>query len=60
MARKAHMSKGAAAASMAKKEGMSKKQASGILAWAVKTHNGKTTTGHGNRWKGGKKNGKKG
>lgn len=49
------MSKTAAVKSMAKKEKMSTKQAAGILAWANKTHNGKTTTGHGNRWKGGKK-----
>jgi hypothetical protein len=55
MATKKHMSKGAAAKSIAKKEGMSVKQAKGILAWATKTHNGKDTTGHGNRWKGNKK-----
>ena len=52
---KAHMSKAKAAASMAKKEGISKKNATKILAWAIKTHNGKTTTGHGNRYKGKKK-----
>ena len=52
MATKKHMSKKAAAASMAKKQGISKKQASGILAWAIKTHNGKDITGHGNRYKG--------
>lgn len=55
MAKKKHMSKSAAAASMAKKEGISKANATKILAWAIKTHNGKTTTGHGNRYKGGKK-----
>ena len=49
------MAKKAAVASMAKKENMSKKQAAGILAWANATHNGKTTTGHGNRYRGGKK-----
>jgi hypothetical protein len=52
---KAHMSKASAAKSMAKKEHMSTKQAKGILAWATKTHNGKDTTGHGNRYKGNKK-----
>lgn len=46
------MSKTAAVKSMAKKEGLSKKNAAGILAWANKTKNGKTTTGHGNRYKG--------
>lgn len=49
------MSQSAAVKSMAKKEHMSTKQAKGILAWANRTHNGKTTTGHGNRYKGGKK-----
>lgn len=49
---KKHMSKAKAVASMAKKEGISKQNASKILAWAIKTHNGKTTTGHGNRYKG--------
>ena len=57
MAKKKHMSKSAAAKSMAKREGISAKAAKGILAWAVKTHNGKTTTGHGNRYKGNKKSG---
>lgn len=51
------MSKAAAAKSIAKRENMSVKQAKGILAWANKTHNGKTTTGHGNRYKGKKKGG---
>lgn len=46
------MSKTAAVKSMAKKEKMSTKQAAGILDWANKTKNGKTTTGHGNRYKG--------
>lgn len=49
---KKRMSTGAAVKSMAKKEGLSTKQAKGILAWANKTKNGKTTTGHGNRYKG--------
>lgn len=49
------MSKKAAVSKLAKREGKSKKEMEGILAWANKTHNGKTTTGHGNRWKGGKK-----
>lgn len=55
MARKAHMGKKAAVSKLAKREGKSKKEMTQILDWAVKTHNGKTTTGHGNRWKGGKK-----
>ena len=52
MATKKRLSKAKAVSSMAKKEHLTKKQATGILAWANKTHNGKTTTGHGNRYKG--------
>lgn len=49
---KKHMSKAKAVSSMAKKEHMSPANAKKILDWAIKTHNGKTTTGHGNRYKG--------
>lgn len=40
MAKKKQMSKSAAAASIAKREGISKKNAAGILAWANATKNG--------------------
>lgn len=49
---KKHMSTASAVKSMAKKENISTDNAKKILAWALKTHNGKTTTGHGNRYKG--------
>lgn len=51
------MSQSAAVSSIAKREGLSKQNAKKILAWANKTKNGKTTTGHGNRYKGKKKGG---
>ena len=37
---KKHMSRAAAAASIAKREGISKKNAAGILSWAIATKNG--------------------
>ena len=40
MATKKRMSKAKAAASIAKREGISKKNAAGILAWANATKNG--------------------
>lgn len=40
MATKKRMSKGAAAKSIAKREGISTKNAAGILAWANATKNG--------------------